>query len=126
MKHIFYLITILPILWELMCLVKPVRAKKFKESVKALKGKPFEEWTNNQRNVTVLNLMYLIWIFVGLFSGQWVVFLIILLLSFVPKKFVFMIVIDSFVTLCLLIFLIINAYHLKIDLYLVVKGFLMA
>jgi hypothetical protein len=66
---------------------------------------------------------YIVWIFVGLFSSiNWAVFLIMIFMSFIPKKTIWFLAIDSFITSVLLLFVILNQYHLKIDVFELIKN----
>ncbi len=117
MKHIFYLITIIPLMFELLNVYNPKRYNRFMNQFKKDKKKSWDKWTKNQKNISVLMLFYIMWSFVGLFSSQWLTFLVLIFISFIPKKGVYMRFIDSFITVLILLFIIINRYHLDINLY---------
>lgn len=62
---------------------------------------------------------YIIWVVVGLMSFNWWIFAIILLMSQVPKKNSFMVRLDAGLTICLLVFAILNTsvYHIDVTIY---------
>lgn len=117
MKHLFYLIGVAPILWEAMGVFDPLRFHKFSQSMKKLKGVKFDDYTKTQQYVSMLMLFYMVWIVAGFLSTQWVSFILIFLISLIPKPFVWIRFLDHLITFLLLVFIIINAYHLKIDLW---------
>ena len=116
MKHIFYFMTIFPLLWELIGITNVQRVHNFSKGIKALKGKKFDEYSSMQKNVSVLMMLYILWTFIGLFSSQWLTFSVLLGISLIPKRFIVLRWIDSVISFALLLFIILNAYHFKIDL----------
>jgi len=117
MNHLFYFIAFLAILWEVRVLRN---LPDFLALHKRNKGKKhISEMEDKYVGLMALTWLYVFWILVGLiFSSQWIVFGIILLLSFLlPKKYKILKQINSVLTICLLLFACINAYHLKINLY---------
>lgn len=119
MKHLFYFIAFLPILWEIMVLSNPKKVARFISILRA-KSKynlTKKNYTNAEKAFYLLNLGYIGWSIAGLLSSQWVLFLIIILLGFMPKKHYITIWINSLLSLAVLIFIILNAYHFHIDVY---------
>lgn len=114
MKHIYYLFTLLPILFEYLNLQD---TKRIHEFIERLKTTPHKEQTGYQKTYGVLMLGYWLWAVIGLFSFQWPVFLFMLILGAFPKKLIFVRWIDSLISIVVLIFIIVNAYHLHINLY---------
>jgi hypothetical protein len=124
MKHIFYILTIFPILWEFICITdikrfwdnrcKMVELKKQKAN--------FDLYSTNQKALTICMIGYFIWNFVGLLTFQWPVFLALLLLGFIPKPWIWLEWIDGFISIFVLLFIVLNAYHCKIDIYLLLKS----
>lgn len=112
MKHIFYFITIFPLIWEMSTVLN---IKKYHKFYKSFKGKKFDNYNGNQKAVGILTLGYILWSFIGLFTFQWMVFVVFILMSFIPKKFIILRWIDAFLSVLILLFIIINAYHFKID-----------
>ena len=121
MKHLFYLLTIFPILWEMANISSP---KKMHETLKRMKDiKEYDKYSAKQKMFSFLMLCYVGWTLVGFMSFQWPIFLIIILMSFIPKAHYVLRWIDSFITLMLLVFIMVNAYHLKIDTYNVILNY---
>ena len=102
------------ILFELMVLRKP---DKFRTFVKAVNNNKHGDMTKNQMTFVLLQVGYFIWGFVGLFTSQWIPFAIIMILSIIPKgNYLFLRRVDAFLTLILLFFILINKFHLHINL----------
>lgn len=118
---VFYFISIAPICWELTTLMNVRRRFASKNSMKL---KQYKEYNKDEKNLGFLFVGYLIWTFFGLFSSQWIIFAFILLLSTIPKKWIWFFTIDAFVSVILLFFLIINQYHLHINVLELIKSFL--
>ena len=114
MIHIFYIFILFPIVWEIIVTSSPRKVSNFTREFKDL-----TMVHANQKQKTLANCMlgYLIWNLFGLLTGQWVLFVILLLLSLLPKNNVFLTFLNGFISLAILIFLVINQYHLHIDLY---------
>lgn len=117
MKHVFYLLAIFPIFYEMVNVSSPKKLQDFHKRFKNLKSNEFDEWTEAQKTYSIFSLFYVAWVIVGLLTFQWPVFLFILLLSIIPKYFIWIRFVDSLITLSLLFFIIINAYHLHIDVW---------
>jgi hypothetical protein len=100
-----------------MILADTKRVHRFFTEFRAMKGHKFEEYSSTQKTVGLLMLFYFVWVFIGLLSSQWVVFSMIFIISFIPKKYIFVRWLDSLVTLIALLFILMNAYHFKIDVY---------
>lgn len=116
MKHLFYLFIVVPILIELYNIGENQKVHNFIKKIKNTKDNKFDYLTGKQSLYILMNFMYLIWGLVGLFTNQWVLFLF-LMVFIIPLKQHSHIIrwIDSFVSLILLLFIVINEYHLKID-----------
>ena len=122
---VFYFIGIAAILWELMAVFTAGKVTQFRKGLKKLKGKKFDDYSDTQQCVTILQFGYIFWVFVGVFGSQWIVFLLILLMGMIPKKMHKAVTfIDGFLTAGLLLFAIINQYHLHINLLELVKGWI--
>jgi hypothetical protein len=113
MKHLFYFLLIIPFLIELLTFVNLKKVHAFVLTFKGA-GKNLDP---NQIVFGVLQWFYLIWIFIGLFSFQWPVFLIVLILGLIKKSKMWWRAIDSFICTVLLMFVLLNAYHFNIDVY---------
>ena len=112
MKHIFYSLTVIALIYELMVATNIVKMHSFLLSMKAYKK---ETATTSQKNWVFLNIVYMIWAFVGLFTSQWLIFVTIIVLSFINKKYIAHRFLDAIFTSILLLFIILNAYHFHID-----------
>lgn len=124
MKHIFYFITIFPLLWEFINITNINRTHLFFKTFRKMKGKKFDDYSPTQKKISILMMFYIIWVIIGLFSSQWIVFVSILIISIIPKKYIIIRWIDSLVSALLLLFIILNVYHFKIDLFVYLKSFI--
>jgi hypothetical protein len=113
MIHVFYFFSLFAILWEIIGVINPKRVTVFVKNMKSVGG--WDGYTERQKNLSVYMLLYLLWVFLGLFTDQWVLFLTIFFLSLIPKKFVALRFVNSLLTLLVLILILINFYHLQID-----------
>jgi hypothetical protein len=114
MIHIFYIFILFPLVWEIIVTSSPRKVSNF---VREFKGLSMDEATPKQKQLGYYMLGYLIWNLLGLLTGQWILFTIILGLGLIPKNNVFLTFLNGFISLVILIFLVINQYHLHIDLY---------
>ena len=118
MKNIYYFLTIFPILWETISLTDNKRVYEFVKSYYTRhKQNPIPPLTSNQKTYATLSLGYILWAYIGLFGSQWIVFIILISLSYMPKKYKVIRYIDALLSILLLIFMILNVYHFKIDLW---------
>lgn len=119
MITLFYLFGVLAIVWELHALknIRKVHKKalSMNERIKSGTYKK-EEFTSNENTLLVLMSFYFMWAIVGLFTFNWVAFLVLLGLSLIPKKHVVIRFLDALLSLLVLLFIVINHYHLRIDL----------
>lgn len=143
MNHIFHLFTIAFILYEISWLIEPLektaRRKREDEIRKANKDenkKPWGEWSPEYKslfNKTILKSVMLFWLFGGLFSFNWVGFLALIVwsMAIVPPiakltKFSFAYTVlhwvNALIGAAFGIFVILNSYHLRIDLLELVKA----
>lgn len=114
MTNLFYFLIFFAIAFEGMSLSSPKRVHAF--SNKAVKVK-YPEMTSTQKSFLWCQLCYTTWCFIGLFTFQWPIFLVIIITSFIPKKHWILRMIDAGITLCLLFFILINKYHLNINIW---------
>lgn len=121
MKHLFYFIGLFPLIYEMSVIINPKRVYSFKERIKAA-GK-FDNFTSSQKSYAILSLGYLVWAFIGLISFNWVAFLFLIAISFIPKKHFFLMWLDSVISFLILLFVLLNSYHFKIDLFALVRSF---
>lgn len=133
MKIIFYLLSSVLLIKELVWILNPKeqieKSKKNELLNKQIKGLKYSDFNEEQKSY-VLGLLIsftfvLGWLFVGLFTFQWQLFLAFLLFQFIviapissllKYSFAYMILhwLNSIVGFLFVIFVIINSYHLKI------------
>lgn len=112
MKHIFYFLAFAGILWELHGLLSPIKTR---DAIFRIRAKSSDDMTTNERALIFMMFFYFMWTFIGLFTFQWAAFLVLFVLGLIPKKWVALRWADNFVSLLLLIFIVINAYHLHLN-----------
>ena len=118
MKHIFYALIILQALYEL---VKLFRCKSLYQHVKVFRkldntSKKWYLMAHPWFHVALLiDTIGILLLGIGLFSSQWVCFLIILAMSFsqIQKLGAWAVFLDSLITVIIYVFAILNAYHLS-------------
>lgn len=110
MTMIFYLLSGFVILWELYCFLNPLKVRSFLRKFKKTKS---TEMDDTQNFAMLFLFMQIIWCFIGLFTSQWLLFGVYIFMGIIPlKRFVAYMVFDSLVSIGLLLFIIINKYHL--------------
>ena len=117
MKHVFYSLIILQALYEL---AKLFRSKTLYRHVKVFQrlDKASKKWylmAHPWLHVALfMDTVGLLLLGIGLFSSQWVCFLVVLAMSFsrIQKLGAWAIFLDSLVTVIIYAFTILNAYHL--------------
>ena len=118
MTHIFYLLTASLLMYELFALMNAKRLLDYSNKVRlAQKEKKKLDLSDNEKALNAFNLFYFAMLVAGLLSSQWIVFLFILLISFIPKRYVIVRYIDTIISIAALIFILVNKYHLHIDLF---------
>lgn len=113
MKFIFYAFGFLAIVWEIYVLVDPV---KMHAKFQSMKKKENKNRTPMELVLGFMMLFYMLWTLIGLMSSQWLLFLVLIIMSLIPKPYVVLRWIDSLLTVAILIFMILNISHLHIDL----------
>lgn len=117
MKHVFYALIILQALYEL---ARLFRSKTLYRHVKVFQrlDKASKKWylmAHPWLHVALfMDTLGLLLLGIGLFSSQWVCFLVVLAMSFsrIQKLGAWAIFLDSLVTIIIYTFAILNAYHL--------------
>ena len=122
MKHIFYFFAFFAILWEGINIIYTKEIYKKVIRIISLKKENFKELADGQKYFLFFMFGYFLWIFTGLFTFQWPIFLLLFLMSLIPKKWIVIRWIDAFISLVILIFILINAYHLHIDIFPILKS----
>lgn len=116
MTHVFYILIAFFIFVELIVLFSQKNihsaVKRLKKLNKEKKGKlSFDEIGASMTLYQSIGIIYLIYCLVGLMSSQWVLFALIILLAFIPKRWLWWRYVDSIVTLLILAFILLNKYH---------------
>ena len=134
MTHLFYATGLLFLIYEIYFLFNLVEkvnnVKKCKQFTKENKDAKYddipEELKVTVREIAVVGIPYILWLFLGLLSSQWLMFGLLLVFSFViiypirklagfsPLRYV-VTGIDTVVCIFVITFIIINKYHLHID-----------
>jgi hypothetical protein len=122
MKHLFYFMTIAPIIWEAMNLTNIKRTHAFSMGLRAMKGKKYDDYSSSQKTYAICAMGYIAWNFVGFFTFQWPLFVAFFLFGLIPKTNIYFRWVDSFISLIVLFFLVLNSYHLHIDLVPIARG----
>lgn len=122
MTHVFYILIAFFIFVELIVLFSQKNihsaVKRLKKLNKEKKGKlSFDEIGASMTLYQSIGIIYLIYCLVGLMSSQWVLFALIILLAFIPKRWLWWRYVDSIVTLLILVFILLNKYHFHIDMF---------
>lgn len=122
MTHVFYILIAFFIFVELIVLFSQRNihsaVKRLKKLNKEKKGKlSFDEIGASMTLYQSIGIIYLIYCLVGLMSSQWVLFALIILLAFIPKRWLWWRYVDSIVTLLILAFILLNKYHFHIDMF---------
>jgi hypothetical protein len=122
MTHVFYILIAFFIFVELIVLFSQKNihsaVKRLKKLNKEKKGKlSFDEIGASMTLYQSIGIIYLIYCLVGLMSSQWVLFALIILLAFIPKRWLWWRYVDSIVTLLILAFILLNKYHFHINMF---------
>jgi len=124
MKILFYLIGVIAILYEFIALIDTKKVNKGLQKLKLhfKKVKSGEANTKdlkgNLANFLLLQMGYIIWVITGLFSSNGILFLIIFLISAIPKGNIIIVrKLDALITLSLLILILLNKFQLHINIY---------
>ena len=134
MTTIFYLSTIIFLILELRWIIAPIDktndAKAFMELSKEFKGKEWNEYSDEYKT-HVKSKIWLVWVLfwmlIGLFTVQWVGFLFIIVFNFIiiaplskltKYSMTYSVIhwFNSLIGFCFGVFVIVNHYHLHIDL----------
>ena len=119
MKHVFYSLIILQALYEL---AKLFRSKTLYRHVKVFQrlDKASKKWylmAHPWLHVALfMDTVGLLLLGIGLFSSQWVCFLVVLAMSFsrIQKLGAWAIFIDSMITIVIYLFAVLNTYHFHV------------
>lgn len=139
MIHLFYIASMIILFIELRWISSPKEkseeSKRFSELTKLHKGKNWDEYSKEYKSELKSGLFLLfvpLWLFIGLFTFQWAAFLIILLFNLIivtplskltrySIAFTVLHWINSVIGFSFAMFVILNKYHLHINVYELVK-----
>lgn len=113
MEIIFYIAVLSCIIIEI------AQLSETKRIVNAIyRYKEDKKMTTNYGIYIFANLFYWAISFIGLLSFQWYLFLLIIIMGFIPKgKYIWIRKADSLVTIAILLFIVLNKYHFHINLF---------
>ena len=114
MATVFYIIMAFYLLFEVFCLVGVKKVAAGVDKYRSVTD--VKKISSTYATFVVFNLVYLFLCFVGLLSSQWLGFMLIILLSFIPKRWITWRIIDGVLNIAILVFIILNKYHFNIDL----------
>lgn len=120
LKFIFFFFGVIAIIYEMWSIMNInsviTRSEKARKSItdKSI------EFSKSESIFGICHLLYMCWGIVGLFSSQWPIFILLILLSCVRmipilSKSKSWFIFDSVITIIMLFFAIINAHHLHIS-----------
>lgn len=122
MKTLFYIIAIIPMTREMFGIINPKktieRIKEVEDYIKLSKEEQEKNKEAQMKNVMRMlsSLIYFFWCFIGLLTFQWYLFIPLLTLGLIPKKNVVWVFIDAVLGFSLILFIILNAFHFKLNL----------
>jgi hypothetical protein len=125
LEFLFYIFAIPALLWELINITSVTKVHNFMNRLKddevklANKGK-------TEQNVAFLMILYAVWMLIGLFSSQYILFLFLLTISFIPKKYRIIRFVDGVISFLVILFIILNKYHFGINLCPIISEFVYA
>lgn len=115
MEHLFYLGVVFCIIIEVMQIQDTKECLALQNEAKE---KKYKQLSNDCQNYIYMSQFYSLLCVVGLFSSQWYGFLLILLVSIIPKRGnIIALKIDSLICLATLCFILINKYHLHLEVF---------
>lgn len=136
MKHVFYFITFGFIIYEMMWVLAPKKRaennKKFDELIKKNEGLSWDncskEYKSKMTPKIIAVFINLFFLFGGLLTFQWPLFLLMMVLQFIviaplskltkfSPAYTALYFVNSVIGLSMGVFVIVNAYHLNIDIY---------
>lgn len=127
MKTLFYLVGIFPIIFELMTVVQVRKVYNFNKKITEKRDNkiPLTDWEEKEKTFVIYQLGYVLWVLVGLFTVNWPLFLLILILSTLPfmKKNIVTLWIDGLLTLSLLLLITLNSHYFNLDVFEYIKSF---
>lgn len=134
MTHLFYFMGLLFLMYEIFFLFnieeKIANSKQYKDYRKENPDATYSKFPDKIKNVfletAIIGIPYILWMFVGILSSQWIVFTAYLVFAFgvvtplrklvgySPARFYFTFT-DTLICIFVIGFIVINKYHLHID-----------
>jgi len=114
LSDLFYALGLLGVLYEMYVISNPRRIHNF---ITNLKGVDVELQTTNQKAYGFCQMGYMVWAMIGMLSEQWIVFGLLLFTSIIPfrKLKEYGRFLDAIISLCIVLFLVLNHFHFKIN-----------
>lgn len=112
METIFYLLIAFFLFVEIILLLGAQRVHKAMLKYKGVKP---NECSVNYKLYAFVGTFYFFFCFVGLISSQWLGFMAIIILALIPKRWLTWRIIDSLLSIAILLFILLNKYHFHID-----------
>ena len=112
MDYLFYFFAIFAIMWE-MTVFKDTQ--KVTDYMLRFKQKKTEQLDGTDWSFTVLMTGYTCWILLGLFTSQWILFLLMLAIALFPSQRFKVLKLDALLSLIVLFFIILNKFQFGID-----------
>lgn len=126
MKTLFYLVGIFPIIFELMTVMQIKKVYNFNKKIMEKKDNkiPLTDWEDKEKTYAVYQMGYVVWVVIGLFTVNWPLFLLILILGALPfmKKNIVTYWIDGLLTLSLLLLITLNSHYFNLDIFEYIKS----
>lgn len=111
-KYIYYFLAIFPILFEIEWIGNYNDSKTIYEKCKKNK---MNTWTPEMKTFYFQVLFYFIWCFIGLFTFQWYIYILLVIFIEIPKPTIFTSKLGSIIDIIIILFLIINTFHLHFN-----------
>jgi hypothetical protein len=120
MDYLFYIFMIPALVWELVVLKETEKVKIFMAKYKASE---YKDKTSTDAAWGGLMLGYLAFTALGLFSSQWLLFLLLITISFIPFKNLYLMKLDALISIMLLLSIILNKFHFHVDIVNLILNF---
>lgn len=125
MIHVFYIFGVFFIIYSLLVVVSPNQYNDFLVRMKAMNDKQEKPDTSMAIAgclIALVSISYLLWLVIGLLTFQWPLFIVLLVISYIPPKHIVIRFFKSLVALVMLVFILLNAYHFNIDVFDFIKN----
>lgn len=116
MEILFYMLSLIFLGRELKAYRNPKVYIDIRKKSDQHKDNLLKYFNREELHLLLVNFLYMIWIFLGIFSSQWIFFLSIFLLnigSYKFKEFEWATKLDAFLSFAIIIFMLINKFHYR-------------